>query len=179
MRLPDSLYTAPSGWNDCTVKNTILIHLQKCHFDPVSKNLSVYQKLHRNGIKVILWIKIIFFAHWHDLAHNNYWWIWFLVQKNTQMTSSDYLLHIIFWKEIIPPSIDLKGLFLGVSKFFNWYPNILIRVCRFRIFFQNHYSVIRSRARILPLIGGEFHSQKREIGSKWGSIKYLFHIFLR
>ena len=42
----------------------------------------------------------------------------------------------------------LKGLLLGVWIFFNWYPILLIRLCRFRIFYQNSSSVIRSRARI-------------------------------
>ena len=40
------------------------------------------------------------------------------------------------------------------SQFFNWYPIILIRLYRFRIFFQNHSSVIHSRATILPIVGG-------------------------
>ena len=53
----------------------------------------------------------------------------------------------------------LMGLFLGVSNFVNWYPILLIRSRRFRIFFPNHSSVIRSRASILLIIGGKFHSQ--------------------
>ena len=40
--------------------------------------------------------------------------------KNTQMTSSDYLLHIIFWKEIIPPSIDLKIWLKWIKVTFSW-----------------------------------------------------------
>ena len=52
-----------------------------------------------------------------------------------------------------------KGLFLGVSNFFNCYPILLIRLRRFRICFQNGSSVIRSRASILLIIGGKFYSQ--------------------
>ena len=63
-------------------------------------------------------------------------------------------------------SYILKGLFLGVSIFFNRYLILLIWLRRFRIFFQNPSSVIRSRASILLIIGGEFHSQKRETGTK-------------
>ena len=59
-----------------------------------------------------------------------------------------------------------KGLFLGVSNFFNWYFILLIRLRRFRIFFQNQSSVVRSRASNLLIIGGEFYSQKRETGTK-------------
>ena len=62
--------------------------------------------------------------------------------------------------------IWLKGLFLGVSYIFNCYPILLNRLRRFRIFFQNPSSVIRLRASILLLIGGEFQSQKRETGTK-------------
>ena len=62
----------------------------------------------------------------------------------------------------------VKGLFLGVSNFFNWYLILLIWLRRFRIFFQNGSSVIRSRASILLIIGGTFHSQKRETGIKRG-----------
>ena len=69
----------------------------------------------------------------------------------------------------------LKGLFLGVSKFFNWYSILLIRLRRFRIFFQNQSSVLRSRASNLLIIGGEFYSQKREIGTKRGLSIYFIY----
>ena len=71
--------------------------------------------------------------------------------------------------------IDFKGLFLGVSKFFNWYSILLIRLRRFRIFFQNQSSVLRSRASNLLIIGGEFYSQKREIGTKRGLSIYFIY----
>ena len=50
---------------------------------------------------------------------------------------------------------DLRGLQCRVSDFYTWYLILVIRLRRFRIFFQNESSVIRSRARILPIIGGE------------------------
>ena len=49
----------------------------------------------------------------------------------------------------------LRGLQCRVSDFYKWYLILVIRLRRFRIFFQNESSVIRSRARILPIIGGE------------------------
>ena len=70
---------------------------------------------------------------------------------------------------------DFKGLFLGVSKFFNWYSILLIRLRRFWIFFQNQSSVLRSRASNLLIIGGEFYSQKRETGTKRGLSIYFIY----
>ena len=55
----------------------------------------------------------------------------------------------------ISPPTQLRGLQCRVSDFYTWYLILVIRLRRFRIFFQNESSVIRSRARILPIIGGE------------------------
>ena len=67
--------------------------------------------------------------------------------------SRDYTVGEIQW---------FKGLSLGVSDFYKWYLIIVIRLRWFRIFFQDPSSVIRSRARILPIFVGlisiEFHA---------------------
>lgn len=69
----------------------------------------------------------------------------------------------------------LRGLQCRVSDFYRWYLILVIRLRRFRIFFQNASSVIRSRARILPIIGGESFSQKRETGTKRGWSTYFIY----
>ena len=69
----------------------------------------------------------------------------------------------------------LRGLQCRVPDFYRWYLILVIRLRRFRIFFQNASSVIRSRARILPIIGGESFSQKRETGTKRGWSTYFIY----
>ena len=70
---------------------------------------------------------------------------------------------------------SLRGFRCRVSDFFNWYSILLIRLRWFRICFPNHSIVIRSRASILPMISGDFLSQKRETGTKCGLSIYFIY----